>query len=83
MQSDHSQTSKAIKALGWIIQSPSMDVGVRELAAALNVAPSMAHRLLLSLAEADLVQQNTKTLRYSLGLEFLRIAELANAKSQI
>lgn len=70
---------RVLKALTWIVQERSQEVGVREIAAGLNVSPSTAHRLLSELVQADFVKHNVQTGRYSLSLEFLRLAHLTIA----
>jgi DNA-binding IclR family transcriptional regulator len=70
---------KALKALTWIIQETSDDVGVREMALGLGISPSSTHRLLSELVSAGFVRQNEHTGRYSLSLEFLRLAYLTIA----
>jgi DNA-binding IclR family transcriptional regulator len=70
---------RVLKALTWIVQEQSQEVGVREIAAGLNVSPSTAHRLLSELVRADFVRHNGQTGRYSLSLEFLRLAHLTIA----
>ncbi|WP_170984291.1 IclR family transcriptional regulator [Rhodoligotrophos defluvii] len=81
--SSRNPISKALKALTWMVQENAKDVGVREMAAGLNVSPSTAHRLLSELVQADLVNHNPQTGRYSLSLEFLRLAYLAIAQMPI
>jgi DNA-binding IclR family transcriptional regulator len=81
MQNTRNPISKALKALAWLIEYPGAEVGVRELAVALKVAPSSAHRLLMGLAEEGFIRQNAENGRYELGLEFLRLAHLASGKS--
>jgi DNA-binding IclR family transcriptional regulator len=75
--------AKAIKALAFLVESESSDVGVRELAAALKISPSNAHRILLSLAEEGLVKREPTTQRYALGVELLRLAYVAAAKAPV
>jgi DNA-binding IclR family transcriptional regulator len=75
--------SKTLRALSWLAESPAPEVGVRQLAAAMNIAPSSAHRILLALSEAGFVQQDGKTQRYRLGSEFLRLSHLAIAKAPL
>jgi IclR family acetate operon transcriptional repressor len=67
---------KVLNALKWIVEEQSTEVGVREMAVGLGVSPSTAHRLLTELAKADFVQHHSITGRYSLSLEFLRLAHL-------
>jgi len=68
---------RVLNALSWIVQEQAQDVGVRELAAVLKVSPSTAHRLLNDLMKVDFVKQDRQTGRYSISLEFLRLAYLA------
>jgi DNA-binding IclR family transcriptional regulator len=67
---------KVLKALTWIVQEQAPEVGVREMAVGLGVSPSTAHRLLSELARADFVKHHVHSGRYSLSLEFLRLAHL-------
>jgi DNA-binding IclR family transcriptional regulator len=67
---------KVLNALKWIVEERSTEVGVREMAVGLGVSPSTAHRLLTELAKADFVQHHAYAGRYSLSLEFLRLAHL-------
>jgi DNA-binding IclR family transcriptional regulator len=67
---------KVLKALTWIVQEQASEVGVREMAVGLGVSPSTAHRLLSELAKADFVKHHAHIGRYSLSLEFLRLAHL-------
>ena len=67
---------KVLNALRWLIEEQSTEVGVREMATGLGVSPSTAHRLLTELAKADFVQHHASTGRYSISLEFLRLAHL-------
>ena len=67
---------KVLNALKWIVEEQSAEVGVREMAAGLGISPSTAHRLLSELAKAEFVQHHVATGRYSLSLEFLRLAHL-------
>lgn len=70
---------KVLKALTWIVQEQAQEVGVREMAVGLRVSPSTAHRLLSELVRADFVKHNPHNGRYSLSLEFLRLAHLTIA----
>ena len=74
MNSTRNPVLKALKALAWIIQEKSDEVGVREMAAGLGISASTAHRLLSELVKAEVVMHNAHTGRYSLSLEFLRLA---------
>jgi IclR family acetate operon transcriptional repressor len=69
--------AKALVALTSLVEQEAHLVGVREMAKAIGVSPTSAHRLLSALAEAGFVQQDPESARYSLGLEFLRLAQLA------
>jgi DNA-binding IclR family transcriptional regulator len=70
---------RVLRALAWIVQEKAHEVGVREMALGLGVSPSTAHRLLSELVRADFVKQNPNGGRYSLSLEFLRLAHLTIA----
>lgn len=83
MQNDRNPISKALKVLGWLAECPSGDVGVRELSTNLKISASSAHRLLLSLTEEGFVKKDAHNARYSLGLEFLRLAQLTVAGTTI
>lgn len=83
MPSGRSPISKALKALACVVESSSQQVGVRELAAAIGMSPSSAHRLLLALAEEGFVQRDPRTARYALGVEFFRLAGLTSARSPL
>jgi DNA-binding IclR family transcriptional regulator len=75
--------SKTLRALSWLAESSTPEVGVRQLAAAMNIAPSSAHRILLALSEAGFVRRDGRTQRYALGNEFLRLSHLAIAKAPL
>lgn len=77
MQKDRDPIAKALKTLAWMVEDKWEDVGVRELAAAMEVSPSSAHRILSALGAAGFVRQDPRTSRYSLGLEFVRLCHLA------
>lgn len=72
--------AKAVRVLTWMVDSPDTSWGVRELAQALGLVPSTAHRLLALLQRNGLVTYEAATRTYALDLEFLRIARLAAAK---
>jgi DNA-binding IclR family transcriptional regulator len=75
--------SKTLRALSWIAESSTPEVGVRQLAAAMNIAPSSAHRILLALSEAGFVRRDGRTQRYALGNEFLRLSHLAITRAPL
>lgn len=66
--------SNALRALEYLVEH--REVGVSELARALEVSPGGAHRLLTTLAEAHFADQNADNRKYRAGS---RIFELANA----
>src|SRR5919199_5881785 len=72
-----------LRVLSWLIQEPSGSAGVREVAVALGISPSSAHRLLAALVEEGFVRQDAETSRYSLGIELYRLANIAAAKAPI
>jgi len=75
--------SKTLRALSWLVESSPPQVGVRQIAAAMNIAPSSAHRILLALSEAGYVRQDRATQRYTLGNEFFRLSQIAVAKAPL
>jgi DNA-binding IclR family transcriptional regulator len=79
---DRNPVTKIFKALRWLIEEPSTSTGVRELASALELTPSGAHRLLSQLVEEGMVRQDASG-RYALGVEFFRLANIAAAKAPI
>jgi DNA-binding IclR family transcriptional regulator len=79
---DRDPISKLLRALRWLVETPAPSTGVRELAAALDLPPSGAHRLLARLADEGMARQDD-TGRYALGVEFYRLANLAAAKAPI
>ena len=83
MRKEESPVVRAISALDWILQNPSLETGVRELAAGLRVSPSSAHRLLLALSDASFVSKNVQTSKYALSAELFRLTRLARSKSPI
>jgi DNA-binding IclR family transcriptional regulator len=75
--------AKVLRAIGWLAEAPATQIGVRQLAAAMSIAPSTAHRILSALAEAGYVRQEGDSQRYSLTVEFFRLSELGVAKEPI
>jgi DNA-binding IclR family transcriptional regulator len=75
--------SKTLRALSWLIESSSPQVGVRELAAAMNIAPSSAHRILVALSQAGFVRRDVSSQRYTLTAEFFRLSQRAAAMSPL
>jgi IclR family acetate operon transcriptional repressor len=83
MTAERKPVDKTLRALNWLVETSAKDVGVRQLATAMNVAPSSAHRILLTLAKAGFVQQDPVTQRYSLGNELFRVSQLALIKAPL
>lgn len=75
--------AKALEAVAWLVESDKESVGVRELAAALDISPSSAHRILGKLIESGFVARGDETQRYGLGVEFFRIAQLSMKKRSL
>lgn len=80
---DRNPISKALKTLAWLIQTSATEVGVRQMASALNLSPSNAHGLLKTLVNEGLVEQDVQTARYFLGPELMRWAHLIIARTPI
>jgi DNA-binding IclR family transcriptional regulator len=72
--------AKALEAITQLVESDNQQMGVRELAASMQIPPSGAHRILLKLVEAGFVTQEKGSQRYGLGVEFFRIAQLGSTK---
>jgi len=80
---ERNPVAKALRALEWFIESPATDVGVRQVATALDLQPSNAHQLLGTLVEEGFVRQDARTARYSLGPELVRWAHLIIARAPL
>jgi DNA-binding IclR family transcriptional regulator len=80
---ERNPVSKTLRALSWLIETSHPQIGVRQLAAAMNIAPSSAHRILASLADAGFVRQDGGSQRYTLTAEFYRLSQRAAAMSPL
>ncbi len=65
---------RTVRLLGWMADHEAGDFGVRELAAAVGMAPSTVHRSLGALEEEGLVDSDPESGRYRLSLGFYRLA---------
>ncbi len=65
---------RTVRLLTWMAEHDAQDFGVRELAAAVDMAPSTTHRSLGALEEEGLVSSDPKNGRYRLSLGFYRLA---------
>lgn len=65
---------RTVRLLGWMADHDAGDFGVRELAAAVGMAPSTVHRSLGALEDEGLVDSDPETGRYRLSLGFYRLA---------
>ena len=74
---------KSLRLLRWMLDAPGDEWGVRELAHAVGLPPSTAHRLLSSLEREGLIEGNPDTDHYRIGLEFYHMAWRAQAKFSI
>jgi DNA-binding IclR family transcriptional regulator len=68
---------RSFQILRYFLRSADDAIGVRRIAADLEIAPSSVHRLLAGLVEEGLVEQVDDTGLYSLGLEMIRMAHMA------
>jgi DNA-binding IclR family transcriptional regulator len=64
-----------------VIAEAKVWVGVKDVADALKLPMSTSHRLLDLLLEAGFVEKNAARRRYSIGLEFFRLANLVSQKT--
>lgn len=69
--------SRTLEALAWIICEAGPSFGVREMASALNILPSAAHRALTALTLKGLVRRVEDSGRYVTGMEMFRLAQAA------
>lgn len=74
---------RTVRLLGWMADHEADDFGVRELAAAVGMAPSTVHRSLGALEEEGLVESSSRTGRYRLSLGFYRLAMRGAARAPI
>lgn len=65
---------RTVRLLGWMADHAADDYGVRELAAAVGMAPSTVHRSLGALEEEGLIESISSSGRYRLSLGFYRLA---------
>lgn len=65
---------KAIRLIEWMIDAEQPSYGVREIAQALSIPPSTAHRLLSMLEEADVVEVEEATGRYGFSMRYYRMS---------
>jgi IclR family transcriptional regulator, acetate operon repressor len=65
---------RALKLLAAMVDAPEDEWGVRELARLSGMAPSTVHRLLVTLDDLNFVAFDPVSGRYSLGIEYLRLA---------
>jgi len=68
---------RSFQVLRYLLRAEQEAVGLRRIAADLEMAPSSIHRLLTGLCEEGLVEKDDRTGHYSIGLEMVRIAHLA------
>src|SRR5262245_26831895 len=77
MQANRNPVRRSLQVLRYLMSEPDQRIGVRALAATFEVPPSTMHRVLSALVAEGLVQRNTDTGAYNLGLEMVRLAHLA------
>jgi DNA-binding IclR family transcriptional regulator len=68
---------RSFAILRYLIGTGSDPVGVRKMAADLDMAPSSIHRLLSALVEEGLVSRHESSGLYSIGSEMIRLCHLA------
>lgn len=74
---------RTVRLLGWMADHAAEDYGVRELAAAVGMAPSTVHRSLGALEEEGLIESISISGRYRLSLGFYRLALRGAARAPI
>ncbi len=74
---------RTVRLLGWMADHAADDYGVRELAAAVGMAPSTVHRSLGALEEEGLIESLQATGRYKLSLGFYRLALRGAARAPV
>lgn len=74
--------SRVLEALSWLVEHGGARVSVREMATALGLPPSGAHRVLAALCEGGLVQQEADK-RYALSAELYRLAHIATGRAPV
>jgi len=81
--SERNPVSKTLRALSLMVEQGTPQIGVRQLAGAMKIAPSSAHRILAALAEAGFVRRDSGSQRYALTAEFFRVSQRAAAMSPL
>jgi DNA-binding IclR family transcriptional regulator len=79
--SERNPVSKTLRALSWLVESSNPQIGVRQLASAMSIAPSSAHRILAALCDAGFVRREAGA--YTLTTEFFRLSQRAAAMSPL
>lgn len=74
---------RTVRLLGWMADHAADDYGVRELAAAVGMAPSTVHRSLGALEEEGLIESSRSSGRYRLSLGFYRLAMRGAARAPV
>lgn len=72
--------ARAMSVLTFMAESKDL-VGVKDVAAALDLPMSSSHRLLELLQEAGFVDKDQGRRRYTIGMEFVRIANLVSQRT--
>jgi IclR family KDG regulon transcriptional repressor len=72
--------SRALSVLTFVAESKD-PIGVKDIAAALRLPMSTSHRLLDLLLEGGFVEKDEGRRRYSIGMEFLRLANLTSQRT--
>jgi len=79
LSSSRDPLSKVVQIMTWMLDAPGESVGVREIARGLKMPPSSVHRVLNALGEHGLIQHDSASGRYEVGLEFFRLAWRASS----
>ena len=69
--------ARGLQLLRWAVQTERREIGVREAASALSIAPSTAHQLMTSLVHEGFLRRQENGGGYGLGHELMMLAHKA------
>jgi IclR family transcriptional regulator, acetate operon repressor len=74
---------RALAVLGCFIHDGTDELGITEIARALDLTPSTVHRLVRALAAGGLLEQNEQTSRYYLGRTAIVLGQVAQRNYRV